>query len=83
MTPFALVHGGWHGGPCWQRAAARLIATGYEVHGPTHSSGGAVVTGVAQRAVAGRRYDAIATGHDAMVTAPDEVAAALLGAWGG
>jgi pimeloyl-ACP methyl ester carboxylesterase len=32
---FVLVHGGGHGGWCWQRVARRLRALGHEVHTPT------------------------------------------------
>lgn len=81
-SAFVLVHGGWHGGWCWQRLEPLLRADGHAVHAPTlagapgaglathvdevvglleradlrdvvlvgHSSGGAVITGVAQRA---------------------------------
>jgi pimeloyl-ACP methyl ester carboxylesterase len=35
MTTFVLVHGGGHGGWCWQRAARVLRAAGHEVHTPT------------------------------------------------
>lgn len=34
---FVLVHGGWHGGWCYQRTARLLRAEGYEVHAPTLS----------------------------------------------
>lgn len=43
MTTFVLVHGAWHGGWCWQRVAARLVAAGHEVHTPT-------LTGLGERA---------------------------------
>src|SRR4051812_16992837 len=32
---FVLVHGGGHGGWCWQRVARALRADGHEVHTPT------------------------------------------------
>src|SRR3954469_19452908 len=32
---FVLVHGGGHGGWCWQRVARLLRAEGHEVHTPT------------------------------------------------
>lgn len=35
MTTFVLVHGGGHGGWCWQRVARLLRAGGHEVHAPT------------------------------------------------
>ena len=35
MTTFVLVHGGGHGGWCWQRVARLLRAEGHEVHTPT------------------------------------------------
>ena len=34
-TTFVLVHGGGHGGWCWQRVARLLRAGGHEVHTPT------------------------------------------------
>lgn len=37
MSPFVLVHGGWHGGWCWSRVASRLRAAGHEVFTPTLS----------------------------------------------
>ena len=39
---FVLVHGGWHGGWCWRRVAARLEARGHRVLTPT-------LTGLADR----------------------------------
>lgn len=101
MTTFVLVHGGWHGGWCWERVAELLAAAGHESHCPTlsdtpgtgladhvaevvqllddadlrdvvvvgHSAGGAVVTGVAQRA--GRRLAGLAY-LDAFVPAPGQ-----------
>jgi len=35
MTTFVLVHGGGHGGWCWQPCAAALRARGHEVYTPT------------------------------------------------
>jgi len=35
MTTFVLVHGGGHGGWCWQRTARVLRAGGHEVHAPS------------------------------------------------
>ncbi|MEM9062304.1 MAG: alpha/beta fold hydrolase [Pseudomonadota bacterium] len=35
MTCFVLVHGGWHGGWCWERVVPLLEAAGHEVHAPT------------------------------------------------
>jgi pimeloyl-ACP methyl ester carboxylesterase len=35
MTTFVLVHGGGHGGWCWQRTARALREAGHEVHTPT------------------------------------------------
>src|SRR6266567_669014 len=35
MATFALVHGGGHGGWCYQRVARILRAAGHEVHAPT------------------------------------------------
>ena len=43
MTTFALVHGAWHGGWCWQPVARRLRAAGHEVVTPT-------LTGLGERA---------------------------------
>jgi pimeloyl-ACP methyl ester carboxylesterase len=34
-TTFVLVHGGGHGGWCWQRVARRLRAAGHDVYTPT------------------------------------------------
>ena len=34
-TVFVLLHGGRHGGWCWQRVARRLRAAGHDVHTPT------------------------------------------------
>ncbi|MGZ4681057.1 MAG: alpha/beta fold hydrolase [Acidimicrobiales bacterium] len=42
MATFVLVHGGGHGGWCWQPLATRLRARGHEVHTPT-------LTGVGER----------------------------------
>ena len=43
MATFVLVHGGWHGGWCWQRVTPFLEAAGHEVYAPT-------LTGLAERA---------------------------------
>ncbi|HEY5635660.1 MAG TPA: alpha/beta fold hydrolase [Burkholderiales bacterium] len=43
MRTFVLVHGAWHGGWCWSRAAQRLRAEGHAVFTPT-------LTGVGERA---------------------------------
>ncbi len=43
MATFVLVHGGGHGGWCYQKVAQRLRAEGHEVHAPT-------LTGLAERA---------------------------------
>jgi len=37
MATFVLVHGGGHGGWCYQKVARRLRAAGHEVHCPTLS----------------------------------------------
>lgn len=42
MATFVLVHGGGHGGWCWQRLTPHLRAAGHEVHTPT-------LTGVGER----------------------------------
>jgi pimeloyl-ACP methyl ester carboxylesterase len=42
MATFVLVHGAWHGGWCWRRAADRLTAKGHRVFTPT-------LTGLADR----------------------------------
>ena len=34
MTAFALVHGGWHGGWCWQPLRAELAARGHSTVAP-------------------------------------------------
>ena len=43
MATFVLVHGGWHGGWCWQKVVPFLEAAGHEVYAPT-------LTGLAERA---------------------------------
>ena len=43
MATFVLVHGGWHGGWCWQKVIPFLEAAGLEVYAPT-------LTGLAERA---------------------------------
>src|SRR5713101_6890568 len=43
MATFVLVHGGWHGGWCWQKVIPFLAAAGHEVYAPT-------LTGLAERA---------------------------------
>src|SRR5262249_44363106 len=43
MATFVLVHGGWHGGGCWQKVVPFLEAAGHEVYAPT-------LTGLAERA---------------------------------
>ena len=43
MATFVLVHGGWHGGWCWQKVIPLLEAAGHEVYAPT-------LTGLAERA---------------------------------
>lgn len=43
MATFVLVHGGGHGGWCWDRVAPLLRAAGHTVHTPT-------LTGLAERA---------------------------------
>ncbi len=43
MATFVLVHGGWHGGWCWQKVLPFLEAAGHEVYAPT-------LTGMAERA---------------------------------
>ena len=35
MATYVLVHGGGHGGWCYQRVARRLRAAGHEVHAPS------------------------------------------------
>jgi pimeloyl-ACP methyl ester carboxylesterase len=35
MATFVLIHGGGHGGWCWQPVARRLRAMGHEVHAPS------------------------------------------------
>ncbi len=35
MSTFVLVHGAWHGGWCYKRAAQQLRKAGHEVHTPT------------------------------------------------
>jgi pimeloyl-ACP methyl ester carboxylesterase len=42
MTDFVLVHGGWHGGWCWQELAEILTGRGHRVFTPT-------LTGLAER----------------------------------
>lgn len=43
MKTFVLVHGGGHGGWCWDRVAPLVRAAGHDVHAPT-------LTGLAERA---------------------------------
>jgi pimeloyl-ACP methyl ester carboxylesterase len=43
MATFVLVHGGWHGGWCWQKVIPCLEAAGHQVYAPT-------LTGLAERA---------------------------------
>ena len=43
MATFVLVHGGWHGGWCWQKIIPFLEVAGHEVYAPT-------LTGLAERA---------------------------------
>src|SRR5438552_18161804 len=43
MATLVLVHGGWHGGWCWQKVIPFLEAAGHEVYAPT-------LTGLAERA---------------------------------
>jgi len=43
MATFVLVHGGGHGGWCWQRVARRLREAGHDVYSPT-------LTGLGERA---------------------------------
>ena len=43
MATYVLVHGGGHGGWCWQRLAPALRAAGHEVYTPT-------LTGLGERA---------------------------------
>jgi pimeloyl-ACP methyl ester carboxylesterase len=43
MATFVLVHGGWHGGWCWQKVTPFLEAAGHTVYAPT-------LTGLAERA---------------------------------
>ena len=43
MAIFLLIHGGWHGGWCWQRVTPLLRAAGHEVFTPT-------LTGLGERA---------------------------------
>jgi pimeloyl-ACP methyl ester carboxylesterase len=116
VSVYVLVHGGWHGGWCWQRLAPLLRAAGHLVHTPTltglgdrahlaaprtglathvedvvarlemeelrevvlvgHSSSGAVITGVAQRA--GERLAALVY-LDAFVPRPGQSVLDLLG----
>jgi pimeloyl-ACP methyl ester carboxylesterase len=43
MATFMLVHGGWHGGWCWQKVIPFLEEASHEVYAPT-------LTGLAERA---------------------------------
>lgn len=54
MTVFVLVHGGWHGGWCWQRVEPLLRAAGHEVQVPT-------LTGLGDRAHLGTPGTGLAT----------------------
>ena len=64
MTSFVLVHGGWHGGWCWDAVARLLRAEGHAVLAPT-------LTGLAERA---HLIDAV-TGPDTHV---EDVVQAIL-----
>jgi alpha-beta hydrolase superfamily lysophospholipase len=66
MATYVLVHGGAHGGWCYQRVARILRAAGHEVYTPT-------VTGLSERSL----WE-IDTGHDLMITEPQAVADALI-----
>lgn len=35
MATYLLIHDSWHGGWCWQRLSARLLAVGHRVYAPT------------------------------------------------
>ena len=67
MATYVLVHGGGHGGRCYQRVARLLRAEGHEVYAPTLHGRGA-----SGRAAVGRD-----TGHHLMITEPAFVADAL------
>jgi pimeloyl-ACP methyl ester carboxylesterase len=49
MSTFLFVHGGWHGGWCWQRVAQRLAAAGHRVLTPDLPGHGADPTPVSAR----------------------------------
>jgi hypothetical protein len=91
---FVLVHGAWHGGWCWSRVADRLRAGGHQVFTPTQTGLGErkrlspVQIRLMRRLKArasGPRHSRdgagaeIATGHGAMVMAPEELARVLIG----
>jgi len=40
MAVYVLIHGAWHGGWCWKRAASRLRGQGHEVYAPSLTGSG-------------------------------------------
>jgi hypothetical protein len=67
MTTYVLVHGAWHGGWCWRKVRTLLEASGDKPFGQPRTV----------RADGIEDYHELRTGHDAMVTSPQEVAALL------
>jgi pimeloyl-ACP methyl ester carboxylesterase len=68
VTSFALLHGGCHGGWCWERVAPLLQARGHEVVAPDLpmsdvDAGVAAWADVVVRALAGHDDDGIVVGH--------------------
>lgn len=78
MATYVLVHGGGHGGWCYQRVARMLASAGHEVYTPTMTGCGERSPDLMEQArAAGRLWD-IDTGHDLMITEPQAVTDALL-----
>jgi pimeloyl-ACP methyl ester carboxylesterase len=68
VTTFALVHGAWHGGWCWERVAARLEARGHTVVAPDlpcedPEAGAGRYADVVCEALEGAGDDVVAVGH--------------------
>jgi pimeloyl-ACP methyl ester carboxylesterase len=75
MTTYVLVHGGGHGGWCYQWVARLLRSAGHEVYTPTLTTRDPELMKEAR--ARGRLWD-VDTGHDLTITEPDQVAEALL-----
>jgi len=68
LTTFALVHGAWHGGRCWERVAAGLEARGHAVVSPDlpcedPGAGASRYADVVCAALEGAGDDVVLVGH--------------------